>query len=164
VFLCIPGDNVFVGLNHLQNPPRKAPRGQPGHTSVGSCRRYRFSEELCLPFILVLFFLFSRFPDNFRGQWKNRNQLIQYHHLNKNQGIKTVSMVSQDHKILKYLQHHSNELRPKQNENYTILNHVILCIIILEFPNSCAPALRLDQGCVSTRPTFTTSFFLYKPQ
>lgn len=71
--------------------------------------------------LLCVFFVF-KVPDNFRDQWKHRNQLIQYHHLNKKQGIKTVSMVSQNHKILKYLQHHSNKVRPKQNESYAILN------------------------------------------
>lgn len=144
---------------HPVKPPEDS-LGTPASASVGgtaSQRSYAFR-------LLSVFFVFKVLSDNCRGQQKNRNRLIQYHHLNKKQGIKMAFVVSQTHKILKYLQRHSNKLRPKQNENYAILNHVILFIINLEFPNSCAPASRLDQGCVSIRPTFTTSFFLYKTQ
>lgn len=75
-----------------------------------------------MPSIYFVGFFVFKVPGNFRDQWKDRNQLIQYHHLNKKQGIKTVSMVSQNHEILKYLQHHSIKVRPKQNESYAILN------------------------------------------
>lgn len=93
MFLHVSGDNALVGLKHMQNPTRKAPEDSLG-TAVPAPVGDKAAQSSYAFHLLCAFFVVFKVPRELQRKQEDRSWLMQPHHLNKEQGIKTVSMVS----------------------------------------------------------------------
>lgn len=89
----VSGDNALVGLKHMQNPTRKAPEDSLG-TAVPAPVGDKAAQSSYAFHLLCAFFVVFKVPRELQRKQEDRSWLMQPHHLNKEQGIKTVSMVS----------------------------------------------------------------------
>lgn len=96
--LCCPPCSWCQGSCGVQKPPSQTPRGQTGLTRISSAFQ-------------LLEGVFQVPRHHQRGRWKLMSTASSPE---QEQGIQTVSMVSQNHKVLQYLQCHSNKLQPSQ--------------------------------------------------